>query len=157
MHWRRVSKMTLGLLTTVGFLGSAAVGWAQLPTPSERPDGEPFDVSTSFEMEQQPAAGFAIRAGRLFDATTGTNLTNQVVLVKGGVITAVGPADQVRIPAGARVIDLGQATVLPGFIDHHAHHFSGSSNQATLALSGTNLAQKNLWCVGSGLSRPSGG
>ena len=63
----------------------------------------------------------AIRAGKMFDPRSGANLTNQVVLITGDKITEVGPADRVKIPAGAKVIDLSQATVLPGLIDGHVH------------------------------------
>jgi len=63
----------------------------------------------------------AVRAGKLFDPKSGTNLTNQVVLISGDKISDVGPADRVKIPAGAKVIDLSQATVLPGLIDGHVH------------------------------------
>lgn len=63
----------------------------------------------------------AVRAARLFDPKTGTNLTNQVVLIQGDRIMDVGPAARVQVPADARVIDLGDATVLPGLIDGHVH------------------------------------
>ena len=63
----------------------------------------------------------AVRAGHLFDPKSGTNLINQVVLIKGDRITDVGPADRVQVPADARVIDLSRATVLPGLIDCHTH------------------------------------
>src|ERR1700739_5114623 len=63
----------------------------------------------------------AVRAGRMFDPKSGTNLANQVVLISGERITEVGPADSVKIPAGAKVIDLSQSTVLPGLIDGHVH------------------------------------
>src|SRR5262245_26186750 len=61
----------------------------------------------------------AIRAGRLLDTDAGTSATNQIILVSGGNITAVGTG--VTIPPGARVIDLSQATVLPGLFDVHTH------------------------------------
>jgi imidazolonepropionase-like amidohydrolase len=61
----------------------------------------------------------AIKAGRLVDPATGTAAANQVLLVSGGKIEAVG-AD-VAIPAGAQVIDLSNASVLPGLFDCHTH------------------------------------
>lgn len=67
----------------------------------------------------------AIRAGRMFDSKSGTNLQNQVILVSGDRITDVGPAATVKIPAGAKVIDLSFATVLPGLIDGHVHLTDG--------------------------------
>lgn len=66
-----------------------------------------------------PAPVVAVRAGRLFDANTGAMLPNQIVLIRGDRIAEVGPS--VQIPQGARVIDLGTATVLPGMIDGHVH------------------------------------
>ena len=70
----------------------------------------------------------AVKAGKMFDPKSGTNLTNQVVLVAGDKISEVGPADKVKIPAGAKVIDLGQATVLPGLIDGHVHLTDAQGN-----------------------------
>src|SRR5882762_6207700 len=69
----------------------------------------------------------AVRAGHLFNSKSGTMLTNQVVLIDGEKITDVGPADRVQIPTGAPVIDLSQATVLPGLIDAHTHVYSSLS------------------------------
>ena len=62
-----------------------------------------------------------IKAGRLFDGTGDAVRTDQVVVVEGDRITAVGPAGQVKMPEDAEVIDLSEATVLPGLIDAHAH------------------------------------
>src|SRR5580658_2343158 len=70
----------------------------------------------------------AVRAGKMFDPKSGANLTNQVVLITGDKITDVGPADQIKIPAGAKVIDLSKATVLPGLIDGHVHLTDAQGN-----------------------------
>ena len=61
----------------------------------------------------------AIKAGRLVDPEAGTAAANQIILVEGGRIKAVGPA--LQIPAGASVIDLSDYTVLPGLFDAHSH------------------------------------
>ena len=67
----------------------------------------------------RPGRTVAIRAGRLIDPETGTAAPNQVVLVEGERISAVG--SDVTIPPGADVIDLSKLTVLPGLVDAHTH------------------------------------
>jgi imidazolonepropionase-like amidohydrolase len=84
----------------------------------------------------------AIRAGHLFDSKSGTMLDNQVVLLRGDRITDVGPA--VAIPAGARVIDLSSATVLPGMVDAHVHVNTGGVTLAQRALRALANAQIDL-------------
>src|SRR6266404_5460818 len=60
-----------------------------------------------------------IRAGRLLDVKTGKTLTNQIIVVQGDKIATVGAGTQV--PDGAQLVDLSNATVLPGLIDAHTH------------------------------------
>jgi len=85
----------------------------------------------------------AVRAGRLFDSKAGRMLLKQVVLMQGDRITEVGADGQVRIPAGATVIDFGTATVLPGLIDAHTHMFNtpktGMSREASTLIAIQNL------------------
>ena len=62
-----------------------------------------------------------LKAVRLIDGTGAAPIANAVVIVTNNKITAVGDASSVRIPSGAKVIDLGNVTLLPGFIDAHTH------------------------------------
>src|SRR5437868_6017891 len=63
-----------------------------------------------------------IKAARLIDVRAGRALTNQGILIDGERIKEVGPFAEVQSKAaGAQVIDLGNATVLPGMIDCHTH------------------------------------
>ena len=61
----------------------------------------------------------AIRAGKLVDPETGKVESNQIILVEGRDIKAVG--SNVTIPSGATVVDLSKFTVMPGMMDAHAH------------------------------------
>ncbi len=63
----------------------------------------------------------ALRAARLIDGTGAQPITNAVIIVTNNRITAVGDATSVRIPPGVKLIDLGNVTLLPGFIDAHTH------------------------------------
>jgi imidazolonepropionase-like amidohydrolase len=74
-------------------------------------------------QESENQSVVAVRAGRMFDAKTGTLLAGQVVLIKGDRINAVGPRADLPIPAGATILDLSRDTVLPGLIDAHSHLF----------------------------------
>ena len=62
-----------------------------------------------------------LRAARLIDGNGGAVVQNGVVVVTDDRITAVGRSGSVTVPAGARTIDLGDATLLPGFVDAHVH------------------------------------
>src|SRR5262250_3553287 len=76
----------------------------------------------------EPPASY-IRAGKLIDVRAARVLTDQIIVVNGERIDRVGPASQIRIPAGATMIDLSQATVLPGLIDTYTHIFlTGEDN-----------------------------
>lgn len=66
-----------------------------------------------------PPAPIVLKAARLFDSASGTLVQPGLVVVSGQKIEAVGAAS--ALPANAKIIDLGDATLLPGFIDAHVH------------------------------------
>jgi imidazolonepropionase-like amidohydrolase len=80
----------------------------------------------------------AIRAGRLFDGRSPTLATNQVILIEGDRIAAVGA--NLAIPGGATVIDLSHATVLPGMIDTHVHLYDQQNGQSITARAAVAIA-----------------
>jgi imidazolonepropionase-like amidohydrolase len=73
----------------------------------------------ALSQESKAPAITALKAARLFDGKSDALQSNGVVLVQGPKIIAVGT--NLSIPAGAEVIDLGNATLSPGFIDAHTH------------------------------------
>ena len=80
--------------------------------------------STPIGVQPQPPEGkgvVVLKAARLIDGTGAPSISNAVVIVTDNKITAVGDTRSVRVPAGAKVIDLGDVTLLPGFIDAHTH------------------------------------
>lgn len=96
-------------------------------------------LSSCFVVAQEPATPpppplpppqlrsrepLVIRAGRLFDPKSGELKKQQIIRIEGMRIIQVGSADQVSIPPGIEVLDLSNATVLPGLIDGHTHVFA---------------------------------
>ena len=91
----------------------------------------PIIVASSFRIVAQntaivpdPPIGkgvVVLKAARLIDGTGKPAIQNGVVVVTDNMITAVGTSSQVQIPPGAKIIDLGDVTLLPGFVDAHTH------------------------------------
>lgn len=77
-------------------------------------------ATATLAQEKKPATKtYVLKAARMFDGKSDALVKPGLVVVSDGKITAVGAGT--AIPAGAEVIDLGDATLLPGFIDAHTH------------------------------------
>ncbi|NMO13697.1 amidohydrolase family protein [Pyxidicoccus fallax] len=106
----------------------------------------------------QPAATprrVAVRAARMLDVKSGRYVSQPVILIEGERIVKAGPG--LAIPEGTEVVDLGEATVLPGLIDGHTHLMARQEetpdgyelallkkSQATRALEGAANARATL-------------
>lgn len=71
--------------------------------------------------EQRGRGIVVLKAAQIIDGTGAAPIRNAVVVVSDDKIMAIGPVASITIPTGARVIDLGDATLLPGFFDLHTH------------------------------------
>ena len=80
-----------------------------------------FLITASLLCAQPPRTPIVLHAARLLDIDTGAITAPGEILVQGDRIAAIGPT--VAHPSGAQIIDLGDATVLPGLIDAHVHLF----------------------------------
>ena len=96
---RRVATAALGLTLIAGALSAQTA--APAPAPSVT----------------------VIRAGTLIDGVSPSVRRDQAVVIRGNRIESVGAWNAASVPAGAAVIDLSSATVLPGMIDAHTHVF----------------------------------
>lgn len=87
----------------------------------------------------------ALKAARLFDGKSKALVTNGVVIVQGDKIVDAG--SNIAIPQGAQVIDLGDATLSPGFMDAHTHltaEFSKNYNQRRLEEVDRNVSEQAI-------------
>ena len=106
-----------------------------------------FIVGSSLSILSVHAADptIALKAARLFDGKSKTLLQNAVVIVQGDKI--VDLASNLPIPEGAKVIDLGDVTLSPGFMDAHTHltlDFSGNYNERRLRDLDLNVSEQAI-------------
>jgi imidazolonepropionase-like amidohydrolase len=83
-------------------------------------------VPPTIDAQRVPGKTTVLKAARLFDGKGTALVTPGLVVVSDGKILAVGA--NAAVPAGAEVIDLGDATLLPGFIDAHTHETGMNSD-----------------------------
>ncbi|HEV8600567.1 MAG TPA: amidohydrolase family protein [Gemmatimonadales bacterium] len=82
------------------------------------------------KLAPPPAPTLAIVGGDLFDSERGIVLPAQTVLIRGERIVAVGPADSLKVPGGASIVNAAGKTVMPGMWDMHTHLFHTSQSSS---------------------------
>ncbi len=92
----------------IGLFVVACMAVTQICGQAQKPESKAPETKT-----------VVLKAARLFDGKSNSLVTPGLVIVTGGKISAAGA--NATIPAGAEVIDLGDVTLLPGFIDAHTH------------------------------------
>jgi imidazolonepropionase-like amidohydrolase len=113
----------------------------------------PFLAAALVLMGAAPAKSetpptIVLKAARLFDGKAKALITNGVVIVQGDKIVDAG--SNLAIPQGAQVIDLGDATLSPGFMDAHTHltaDFSGNYNQRRLQEVDLNVSEQAITAI----------
>src|SRR5437667_8857909 len=87
----------------------------------------------------------ALKAARMFDGKSNAVVPNAVVIVQGDKILDAG--SNLPIQSGAQIIDLGDATLSPGFMDAHTHltaDFSGNYNERRLQQLDLNVSEQAI-------------
>lgn len=117
LHWSRGATL---------FSADLGQMFAQAPSDDKAPRFDPPATGVSLSMTQAAAKykGVVVVAGAKIVTMAGKDggiIENGAILIDGDRIAAVGPAGAISVPAGAVTIDAAGKTIIPGFVDAHAH------------------------------------
>lgn len=119
---------------------------------------KPIQISEINQQEiTSQKAAIVIIGATVIDGTGGAPIENSCVIVKDGIITAVGSKADIEIPANARVVNAGGLTLMPGFIDSHFHLDGVHGLPAQFLQNGvTSLRDPGAWIEAYDAERKSG-
>jgi imidazolonepropionase-like amidohydrolase len=120
--------------TSAVALALALVALTARALPAQRPDSLGEEVRKYLTVD---TAVVALTHVLLLDGTGAAPAADQTVLIRDGRIAAVGPAAQVSVPAGVRIMDLTGHSVIPGLIGMHDHLFYTAAGGRAVQMSYT--------------------
>ena len=120
------------LIAAALVVGLVVLGCARQPVERAAvPDGEPCAAADGGDKPDATTKVIVLKPARVFDGVAVKPHEGWVVVVRGDRIDAAGPAADVKVPDGARVIELPKMTLLPGLIDAHTHMLLHPYNEAS--------------------------
>ena len=109
-------------------LFTSKISDATRPVKKDEKRPEPESLNIGFkEKHAKPSGSFALVGGRFVTMGPAGVIENGVIIVEDNRIKAVGSKDDVKVPANIRIVQIDGQTVLPGFIDTHAHGAQATS------------------------------
>lgn len=136
----------------IALLLLTACGTGELPVQISTPPTlvSPTSIATSTQIETDDSIPTIVLKGTLIDGTGADPLPDAALIIQGERIMAVGPSAELSIPPGAQIIELSQATILPGFINTHVHNAYSARNLQIWAQAGVTTVRD----LGERLGRP---
>ena len=111
-----------------GGAGGAAAGTAAPRDTTKKPsmayEARRYDVTIT-AAKDKPRGSVVLRGARLVTMKGDQIIEKGDVVVTDNRIVGIGPSGSVKVPAGAKVIDAGGRTIIPGYVDIHAHNWFG--------------------------------
>jgi Tol biopolymer transport system component/imidazolonepropionase-like amidohydrolase len=123
IHWSADSKKLFWMLGDEYFSNELSKRFKFLEgAPDTIPPLDTAGIKIGLELpSDKPAGTVALTNAQIITMEGDEVIANGTIIVNGNTIQSVGPADRVRIPAEAKVIDCTGKTIMPGIVDVHAH------------------------------------
>ncbi|MCC7302347.1 MAG: PD40 domain-containing protein [Bacteroidia bacterium] len=123
LHWSSDSKKLYWTLGEEYFTAPLDKNFSFLPgAPDSLPPMDTSGIKVGLQLKSdKPSGVIALKGARIITMKGDEVIENGTVVITDNKITAVGTSGTVQIPAGAKVIDVTGKTIMPGFVDVHAH------------------------------------
>ena len=122
MLWRRSARVVAIVVVILATACAAPPTISEPATPESEPSSAPAATAVDLDAVCADPGSCLVLLATVIDGTSAAALPDAVVVILGERIIAVGPRDELSIPAQVQAIELSGATILPGFINAHVHN-----------------------------------